>query len=119
MESLKKANFSIKMPFYIGVIFNSENNYAQHVRMNSVTAASNATKNLTSQKNQPVVKNAVILAAGKSSRFRESGVLKPKVLMKVGGLRLLERSILTLNKAGVDHFRIVVGAYRDQFQTEW
>ncbi len=38
--------------------------------------------------------------------------------MKVGGLRLLERAILTLNKAGVEHFRIVVGAYRDQVVPE-
>lgn len=64
--------------------------------------------------NKPVVKNAVILAAGKSSRFRKSGVLTPKVLMKLGGLGLLERAILTLNKAGVENFRIPVGAYRDQ-----
>lgn len=34
--------------------------------------------------------------------------------MKVGGLRLLERAILTLHQAGVEHFRISVGAYRDQ-----
>ncbi len=64
------------------------------------------------------VKNAVILAAGKSSRFREQGVLKPKVLMKVGGLRLLERSILTLHETGVEHFRITVGAYREQVVAE-
>lgn len=64
------------------------------------------------------VKNAVILAAGKSSRFRERGVKKPKVLMKVGGLRLLERSVLTLREAGVENFRIVVGAYRDQVMEE-
>ncbi|MBK9016432.1 MAG: NTP transferase domain-containing protein [Saprospiraceae bacterium] len=64
------------------------------------------------------VKNAVILAAGKSSRFREQGVLKPKVLMKVGGLRLLERAILTLHETGVEHFRITVGAYREQVVAE-
>ena len=34
--------------------------------------------------------------------------------MKIGGLRLLERAILTLHKAGVEHFRIVVGAYREE-----
>ena len=64
------------------------------------------------------VKNAVILAAGKSSRFRERGVKKPKVLMKIGGLRLLERAVLTLKEAGVEHFRIVVGAYREQVVQE-
>ncbi|GAB4252828.1 MAG: hypothetical protein Kow0027_17740 [Saprospiraceae bacterium] len=72
-----------------------------------------ATQITTSQRFSPV-RNAVILAAGKSQRFRENGEQLPKVLMKVGGLRLLERAILTLNKAGVEHFRISVGAYRDQ-----
>jgi 1L-myo-inositol 1-phosphate cytidylyltransferase len=64
------------------------------------------------------VQHAVILAAGKSSRFREHGVLKPKVLMNLGGLRLLERAILTLHETGVRHFRIVVGAYKDQVVPE-
>jgi 1L-myo-inositol 1-phosphate cytidylyltransferase len=73
-------------------------------------------KNLAN--NQKPVKNAVILAAGKSSRFREHGVLKPKVLMNLGGLRLLERAILTLHETGVRHFRIVVGAYKDQVVPE-
>ena len=86
--------------------------------MNSATAMNIANTTPAGIQSKPVVKNAVILAAGKSSRFRESGVLKPKVLMKVGGLRLLERAILTLNKAGVEHFRITVGAYRDQIVPE-
>lgn len=68
--------------------------------------------------NTKSVKNAVILAAGKSSRFRDQGVLKPKVLMNVGGLRLLERAILTLHATGVEHFRITVGAYKEQVVAE-
>ena len=86
--------------------------------MNLATAVQTATSTSSGKQSNLVVKHAVILAAGKSSRFRESGVLKPKVLMKVGGLRLLERAILTLNKAGVEHFRITVGAYRDQVVPE-
>ncbi len=86
--------------------------------MNSPSTAVTADNQSVSTETKPIVKNAVILAAGKSSRFRESGILKPKVLMKVGGLRLLERSILTLHKAGVEHFRVVVGAYRDQVVPE-
>ena len=64
------------------------------------------------------VKHAVILAAGKSSRFREKGIKKPKVLLPIGGLRLMERAILTLKAAGVEHFRIVLGAYREQIYEE-
>ncbi len=62
------------------------------------------------------IKHAVILAAGKSQRFREKGMKMPKVLLKVGGLRLMERSILTLKEAGIEHFYIVLGAYREQIR---
>ncbi len=60
------------------------------------------------------VEHAVILAAGNGQRFQEKGVKLPKVLLKVGGLRLLERAILALNQVGVKHFYIVVGQYRAQ-----
>ncbi|MEK7255863.1 MAG: NTP transferase domain-containing protein, partial [Bacteroidota bacterium] len=82
--------------------------------MNSATvlAAPGGEKQAT--RHSTTVKNAVILAAGRSQRFRERGIQKPKVLLEVGGLRLLERAVLTLHHAGVEHFRIVVGAYRRQ-----
>ncbi len=76
----------------------------------------NTESNLSDQSGR--VRNAVILAAGKSQRFRENGQKKPKVLMKLGGLRLLERSILTLKAAGVEKFRIVLGAYKNQIKQE-
>jgi len=60
------------------------------------------------------VEHAVILAAGNGERFQEKGVKLPKVLLKVGGLRLLERAVLALNQVGVKHFYIVVGQYREQ-----
>ena len=65
-------------------------------------------------KDKFLVEHAVILAAGKGERFQEKGVKLPKVLLKVGGLRLLERAVLGLNKAGVKHIYITVGAYREQ-----
>jgi choline kinase/uncharacterized membrane protein YbhN (UPF0104 family) len=86
--------------------------------MNSVLQPDTFTSDTNLADNQKPVRNAVILAAGKSSRFREHGVLKPKVLMTLGGLRLLERAILTLHETGVRHFRIVVGAYKDQVMPE-
>ncbi len=64
--------------------------------------------------NQQVIEHAIILAAGNGERFRERGVQLPKVLLKVGGLRLLERSILALSQIGVKHFYVVVGAYKEQ-----
>ncbi|MBI1224241.1 MAG: NTP transferase domain-containing protein [Bacteroidetes bacterium] len=87
--------------------------------MNSISLQPEATftENPIAPGNKPV-KNAVILAAGKSSRFRDQGVLKPKVLMQVGGLGLLERAILTLHSTGIEHFRITVGAYKEQVLAE-
>ena len=38
--------------------------------------------------------------------------------MRVGGLRLIERAVLTLREAGIEHFRIVVGAYREEVVAE-
>lgn len=87
--------------------------------MNSSTLLTEMPSVNFKQNVQPVsVKHAVILAAGKSSRFKDRGVHKPKVLMKIGGLRLLERAILTLKESGIEHFRIVVGAYREQVVEE-
>ena len=79
----------------------------------------NSTINFTyheknSLKNKAIVKSAVILAAGNGERFQEKGIKLPKVLLKVGGFRLLERAILSLHKVGVERFYITVGAYRDQ-----
>lgn len=74
--------------------------------------------NSSSMNHKNEVRHAIILAAGKSQRFRDKGLKKPKVLLKIGGLRLLERSILTLREAGIEHFRITVGAYREQIMEE-
>jgi CDP-L-myo-inositol myo-inositolphosphotransferase len=58
----------------------------------------------------PRIKTAVILAAGEAHRLqKEKGKEISKPLLKVGGLHLLERSILTLHECGVEHFRVVVG----------
>ena len=57
---------------------------------------------------------AVIIAAGRGSRLRGDGMLNcPKPLVQVGGLALLERTILTLGKAGVSEFLVVIG-YRGE-----
>ena len=60
------------------------------------------------------VQTAVILAAGDGRRIqskRGSGLSKP--LLKLGGLHLLERSILTLRASGIESFRVVVGHMQD------
>ena len=78
------------------------------------TPFDNYTLEKANTQNWDKVEHAVILAAGNGSRFKEKGVELPKVLLKVGGLRLLERAVLSLNQIGVKHFYIVVGAYKEQ-----
>ncbi len=60
------------------------------------------------------ITTAVILAAGNGSRLQSGEKIIPKPLIKVGGLHLIERTILNLRAAGIDRFRIVVGAYKEQ-----
>ena len=86
--------------------------------MNTVTEAVVSPSEKTTSEQALEVKHAVILAAGNGERFKASGTLLPKVLLPVGGLRLLERSILTLKEAGVEHFYVVTGAYGAQIRSE-
>lgn len=60
------------------------------------------------------VEQAVILAAGLGSRIRSDAQPLPKPLVKVGGLTLLKRTILTAKSAGVKRFVIIVGCMGDQ-----
>ncbi|MDB4964131.1 MAG: hypothetical protein JWP01_4130 [Myxococcales bacterium] len=58
---------------------------------------------------------AVILAAGNGSRM---GGEVPKPLMRVLGMRLIERTILALANAGVTRFVVVVGSRADEIEHE-
>ena len=60
-------------------------------------------------------RNAIIIAAGTSSRFVPLSYEKPKGLVEVKGEVLIERQILQLHEAGVDDVTIVVGYMADQF----
>ncbi len=60
------------------------------------------------------IDQAVILAAGKGTRIRGERQPRPKPLVRVGGLTLLKRAILTAKKAGITRFVVVVGCDGDQ-----
>ncbi|WEV65555.1 phosphotransferase [Bifidobacterium sp. ESL0764] len=60
------------------------------------------------------VDNAIIMAAGLSSRFAPISYEKPKGLMKVRGEILVERQIRQLQEAGIDDITVVVG-YKKEF----
>ena len=61
------------------------------------------------------MKNAIILAAGKSSRFIPFTYEKPKGLFRVKGEILIERQIQQLQKAGIAEIYVVVGYMKEKF----
>lgn len=60
------------------------------------------------------VDNAIIMAAGLSSRFAPISYEKPKGLLKVRGEILIERQIEQLHEAGIENITVVVG-YKKEF----
>ena len=66
-------------------------------------------RNVYKRNGSSKVTKAVIIAAGNGSRLQgyQNGI--PKPLIKVGGIPLLERVILSAKKAGIKEFVIVVG----------
>lgn len=61
------------------------------------------------------VENAIILAAGLSSRFAPISYEKPKGLLKVRGEVLIERQIEQLHDAGIEDITVVVGYKKEYF----
>ncbi|MGH9411457.1 MAG: NTP transferase domain-containing protein [Vicinamibacterales bacterium] len=60
----------------------------------------------------------VILAAGKGSRLNGTAGDKPKCLVTVGGVTLIERQIRMLRRAGIDDIAAVVGCQADAVRAE-
>jgi len=56
----------------------------------------------------------VILAAGRGSRLKTTAGDKPKCLVRLGGLTLLERQIQALRRAGIDDIVVVVGCQAER-----
>lgn len=61
------------------------------------------------------IKNAIILAAGISSRFVPICFERPKALLEVKGEIMIERQIRQLKEKGIDEIIIVVGHMKDMF----
>ncbi|MCI8417919.1 MAG: NTP transferase domain-containing protein [Lachnospiraceae bacterium] len=62
-----------------------------------------------------LVDNAVILAAGTSSRFAPISYERPKALIPVKGEILIERQIRQILEAGIPKIAVVVGYKKEQF----
>ena len=61
------------------------------------------------------VDNAIIMAAGLSSRFAPISYEKPKALIEVRGEVLIERQIRQLLEAGINKIILIVGYKKEQF----
>lgn len=61
------------------------------------------------------MKNAIILAAGKSSHFAPFTYEKPKGIFRVKGQVLIERQIEQLQEAGITEIYVVVGYMKEKF----
>lgn len=62
------------------------------------------------------VDNAIIMAAGTSSRFAPLSYEKPKALIEVRGEVLIERQIRQLREAGIEKVVVVTGYKAEQFE---
>lgn len=62
-----------------------------------------------------IVDNAIIMAAGTSSRFAPLSYEKPKALIEVKGDILIERQIKQLQNSGIPQIIVVVGYKKEQF----
>lgn len=56
----------------------------------------------------------IILAAGKGSRLNGTAGDKPKCLVELGGMTLIERQIGVLERAGIDDIVVVAGCQADR-----
>lgn len=61
------------------------------------------------------VENAIIMAAGLSSRFAPISYEKPKGVLQVRGEVLIERQIRQLHEAGIQDITVVVGYKKEEF----
>lgn len=62
-----------------------------------------------------VVKQAIIMAAGKGKRMQPVTLKTPKPLIKVNGTRMIDTIINALHANGIYQIYIVVGYLKDQF----
>ena len=61
------------------------------------------------------VENAIIMAAGMSTRFAPISYEQPKGLLEVHGEVLIERQIRQLQEVGINDITVVVGYMKEQF----
>lgn len=100
----------------LGLSLGSVNNYiTEFISTDFITNNYKLTKQGQNALEPYKVNNAIILAAGMSTRFSPISFEKPKGLISVKGEVMIERLICQLQEAGVSEIVIVVGYMMDKF----
>ncbi len=98
----------------LGISLGKTNKLLKSLRSSGYIADTGLTKAGKKILSQFKVKNAVIMAAGMSSRFAPLSYEKPKALLSVKGEILIERQIRQLKEAGIDEIYVVVGYMKEK-----
>lgn len=98
----------------LGISLGKTNKLLKSLRSSGYIADTGLTKAGKKTLSQFKVKNAVIMAAGMSSRFAPLSYEKPKALLSVKGEILIERQIRQLKEAGIDEIYVVVGYMKEK-----
>jgi NDP-sugar pyrophosphorylase family protein len=59
---------------------------------------------------------AVILSAGVGSRIRPLTDNRPKTLLSIGGITIIERMLASIRACGIDEIVVVVGYLHEQIE---
>ena len=89
--------------------------YAQLLEQGFITEEGITKKGIDLLKSHKI-DNAIILAAGMSTRFVPFNYEMPKGLLEVKGEVLIERQIKQLREKGIEEIIVVVGHMKDQFE---
>jgi len=100
----------------VGVSLGSVNTAFNALKRNGLIDESGAITDAGLSALEPYkVDNAIIMAAGLSSRFAPISYEMPKGILRVRGEVLIERQIRQLQEAGIDDITVVVGYMKEQF----
>lgn len=109
--SITQRDLSQKMDIALGNV----NSIVQTLRGDGLISDSSITEKGIKALEPYKVDNAIIMAAGLSSRFAPLSYEKPKGLYKVKGQILIEREIEQLRSVGINDITLVVGYMKEKF----
>lgn len=100
---------------HTGLSLGTVNSAAKNLREAGLLDGSNVTESGFAALEPYRVDNAIIMAAGLSSRFAPISYEKPKGLLRVRDEILIERQIMQLKETGIRDITVVVGYKKEQF----